>query len=83
MVRFCLSIGIYLDEFLLMAESKKERIFELLRTTGVVRPRDVEAIGISGVYLNKLHGQGLLDRPSRSYTRSRTPSRVNIVRLPK
>ncbi len=65
MVRCCRTISICLDNFLLMAASKKERIFELLRTTGVVRPRDVEALGISGVYLNKLHGQGLLDRPSR------------------
>ena len=28
-------------------------------------PRDVEAIGISGEYLNKLHAEGILERPSR------------------
>ncbi len=52
-----------------MAAKKKDRILELLRTMGVVRPRDVEAIGISGVYLNKLHAEGLLERPSRGLYR--------------
>jgi predicted transcriptional regulator of viral defense system len=31
----------------------------------VVRPRDVEAVGVSGSYLNALHGKGVLERPSR------------------
>lgn len=48
-----------------MALSKKQQILELLAKTGVVRPRDVEALGISGVYLNRLHSQGVLDRPAR------------------
>ena len=31
----------------------------------MLRPRDLEAVGISGVYLNKLFGEGLLQRPGR------------------
>jgi predicted transcriptional regulator of viral defense system len=31
----------------------------------VVRPRDAEAIGIAGSYLNALHNKGVLERPSR------------------
>lgn len=48
-----------------MARTKRQHILELLKETGVLRPRDLEAIGISGVYLNKLYAQGLLERPSR------------------
>jgi len=48
-----------------MANTKRERILQLLQEMGVVRPRDLEAIGISGVYLNKLYAEGTLDRPSR------------------
>ena len=48
-----------------MAHTKKERILQLLKETGVLRPRDLEEIGISGVYLNKLYAEGLLERPSR------------------
>lgn len=45
--------------------TKKQQILDLLAETGVLRPRDLEEIGISGVYLNKLHAEGVLDRPSR------------------
>jgi len=48
-----------------MSKSKKERILELLKESGILRPRDLEAIGISGVYLNKLYAEGLLERLSR------------------
>ena len=48
-----------------MEESKKAKILEMLRETGVLRPRDVERAGISGVYLNKLYSIGILDRPTR------------------
>ena len=48
-----------------MPQSKKDRILGLLRTTGILRPRDLERLGISGEYLNKLYAAGLLDRPSR------------------
>ena len=51
--------------FLTMPETKRERILQLLKETGVLRPRDLEEIGISGVYLNKLYAEGLLERPSR------------------
>jgi predicted transcriptional regulator of viral defense system len=45
--------------------NKKQQILDLLAETGVLRPRDLEQIGISGIYLNKLHAEGILDRPSR------------------
>ena len=48
-----------------MSASKKQRILDLIKKTGVLRPRDVASLGISGVYLNKLFAQGVLDRPSR------------------
>lgn len=50
---------------LIMTTTKKQQILALLRKTGVLRPRDVESLGISGVYLNKLYSEGILDRPSR------------------
>jgi predicted transcriptional regulator of viral defense system len=37
----------------------------MLKQTRVLRPRDVEAAGISRTYLNKLFAEGILDRPSR------------------
>ena len=52
-------------QFLTMPETKRDRVFQLLKETGVLRPRDLEEVGISGVYLNKLYAEGLLDRPSR------------------
>lgn len=48
-----------------MSKTKRERVLELLADTGMLRPRDLEKVGISGVYLNKLYAEGLLDRPSR------------------
>jgi predicted transcriptional regulator of viral defense system len=48
-----------------MVATKKQQILDLLTQRGVLRPRELEAIGISGVYLNKLYQEGLLDRPSR------------------
>ena len=48
-----------------MPRAKRERILQLLSKTGVLRPRDLEEVGISGVYLNKLYAEGVLDRPSR------------------
>jgi predicted transcriptional regulator of viral defense system len=47
------------------AKTKREQILRMLRKTRVLRPRDVEAAGISRTYLNKLHAEGILDRPSR------------------
>ncbi|NKC14315.1 MAG: transcriptional regulator [Gammaproteobacteria bacterium] len=48
-----------------MSQTKKERILELLKNTGVLRPRDLAELGISGGYLARLYDEGVLDRPSR------------------
>lgn len=48
-----------------MANLKKDRILRLFNGMDVVRPRDAEAIGIAGSYLNVLHSKGVLERPSR------------------
>ncbi|PQO45245.1 transcriptional regulator [Blastopirellula marina] len=48
-----------------MAIAKTQRILKLFRRMGVVRPRDVEAIGIPGANLNRLYKKGVLDRPGR------------------
>ena len=45
--------------------TKRQQILEMARAVGVLRPRDAEAQGISGNYLNRLHAEGVLDRPSR------------------
>lgn len=45
--------------------TKRQQIIALARRSGVLRPRDLAAIGIAGMYLNKLHLQGVLERPSR------------------
>jgi len=43
----------------------EEYILNLVRQAGVLRPRDLEAQGISRTYLVRLHQRGVLDRPSR------------------
>lgn len=48
-----------------MATSKRDQILRLFKGMDVVRPRDAEAIGIAGSYLNALHKKGVLERPSR------------------
>lgn len=48
-----------------MPITKRDQILRMLKKTRVLRPRDVEAVGISRTYLNKLHAEGILDRPSR------------------
>lgn len=48
-----------------MTDSKRDQILEMLRDAAVLRPRDLQSLGISGEYLNKLHAEGILDRPSR------------------
>ena len=48
-----------------MTASKRDQILRMFQQTRVLRPRDVAALGISRTYLNKLHAQGILDRPSR------------------
>jgi len=46
-------------------ESQKDRVLELARKAGVLRPRDLDAEGIPRVYLQRLLSEGLLVRPGR------------------
>jgi len=64
-----------------MVLAKKDRVLKMFETAGAVRPRDLAAIGVSGVYLNKLHAAGVLDRPSRGlYTlRNEAPSEHRAI----
>ncbi len=48
-----------------MPTTKRDQILRMLKETRVLRPQDVEAVGISRAYLGKLHAEGVLDRPSR------------------
>jgi predicted transcriptional regulator of viral defense system len=48
-----------------MPKSKQDRVLKLFQAMEIVRPRDVEAIGVAGSYLNWLYNKGVLDRPSR------------------
>jgi predicted transcriptional regulator of viral defense system len=48
---------------------KRERIVQLARQKGILRPRDLEFHGIAGEYLNKLLAQGTLERPGRGLYR--------------
>lgn len=45
--------------------SKRQQVLELVRSWGVLRPRELAALGIAGEYLNKLHAAGALARPGR------------------
>ncbi len=47
-----------------MAEAL-QRILEYVGEHGIVRPRDIEAIGLPREYLVRLHRQGKLNRPGR------------------
>jgi hypothetical protein len=42
-----------------------ERTMQYVRQHGIVRPREIEAIGIPREYLLRLHGQGKLSRTGR------------------
>ena len=48
-----------------MSIQKHQKVMRLFQKKGVVRPRDLQWIGVSAVYLNKLFQRGLLERPSR------------------
>lgn len=48
-----------------MAASSTDRIVDLVRRAGVLRPRDLDAEGIPRVYLRRLHAAGVLDNPGR------------------
>lgn len=49
--------------------TKRERVLALAKKSGLIRPRDVVALGISGEYLNKLLAEGELERPTRGVYR--------------
>ena len=42
-----------------------QKIMQYIGQHGIVRPRDIEAIGLPREYLVRLHRQGKLDRPGR------------------
>lgn len=48
-----------------MPNGTVERVMELVRTTGVLRPRDLSARGINPKYLHRLHRAGVLERVGR------------------
>jgi predicted transcriptional regulator of viral defense system len=49
-----------------MTEPKQiERAIQYVRQNGIVRPRDIEAIGVPREYLLRLHRQGRLNRTGR------------------
>lgn len=48
-----------------MPQTKKDRILKLLKKRGVLRPKDLDSLGISRIYLNKLYSAGVIDRPGR------------------
>lgn len=48
---------------------KRGQVLTLVREKGVLRPKDLEALGIAPEYLNKLHSEGVLDRPARGIYR--------------
>lgn len=47
------------------AKAKSERVLNLLRQRGVIRPRDLDAIGVPREYLRRLVEQGVVERPGR------------------
>jgi len=48
-----------------MLQTKSQKLLELVRSRGVVQPRDLDRYGIPRTYLIRLYRQGVLDRPSR------------------
>jgi predicted transcriptional regulator of viral defense system len=48
-----------------MSKPKVQKVIKLFKKKGIVRPRELEQIGVSPVYLNKLFVEGVLERPSR------------------
>ncbi len=55
----------FTDTILPMPNSKKDRILKHLATKGILRPQDLDSLGISRVYLNKLFSQGVVERRGR------------------
>lgn len=48
-----------------MQKNKKAKILKYIEKHQIVRPNDVETLGVSGSYLNKLYHEGFLEKPSR------------------
>jgi predicted transcriptional regulator of viral defense system len=52
-----------------MAAKTIEQILEMVRQAGVIRPRDVDALGLPPRYLSRLYGRGSLGRTERGLYR--------------
>ena len=48
-----------------MKKSQADRVLELARKVGIVRPRDLKTLGIPQGYLWRVHRRGLLERVGR------------------
>ena len=48
-----------------MSEQNKVKILKIARDKGIIRPKDIEAAGISREYLIQLHKEGRLERAGR------------------
>lgn len=46
-------------------KTKSDELLAFIRQAGIVRPRDLDALGIPREYLKRLCAKGLLERPSR------------------
>ena len=55
-----------------MSDNRMEQARELVRQQGVLRPRDLVARGLPGVYLERLAREGLVERVGRGLYRSRS-----------
>src|SRR5215467_4080478 len=65
-----------------MAQTKTEKLFELIRRKQVVRPRDLEHARIPRTYLNRLAERGQLQRIERGlYTAESLPASEHISLL--
>lgn len=57
---------------------RQQQILELAREKGMIRAKDLEAVGISRNYLYRMHKQGLLERSAAGlYTLPRAPVTEN------
>ena len=45
--------------------NRKQKILELAKKMGIIRPRDVEAVGISRMYLHRMYQKGEIERIGR------------------
>lgn len=65
-----------------MAQTKTEKLFELIRRKQVVRPRDLKHLSIPRTYLNRLAERGQLQRIERGlYTSESLPASEHISLL--